>query len=702
MPSAPPVVETLEDLVAARNHYALLPPGHVNRDEHRASLRRFLMRYLAEALDDGRADEAQSALQHALALYSPHELEATPPVPSLASAAHELYRYTARRGNERPSLLALAVEQHFGSPATRKRAIEDWQALERWLVDNGPFASEPLLAHEELEQALEAVAARFPSPFVVERLDDLYLSRYESARRAQTKGGGLGTTAARRIEITGYLLMRLHLRADDPPGAQAALAKVEDSPPVQRLRSILADAFKARRSARPLLSLAEQFVPESDVEASLPYIEQSWGIIDNISQRVLQRFPKDPYVHLLRARVLRNEGLHNAALHHLHRSVDLKDDVFETWQMLAELEQVELIRLARSDARAALAHLSEVETLHERAMKLWSDRPIRPALPEAYFTVAEALYQSGLVDDAERLLDKSLEIEALPHTLDLLGTIALKRTRFGVAQAHYEDLTRLPHDDPEAKLRWEARARGRLGEIALHRGDPKASTQHLRQALRQTNELLTQPAVSARQQADRYLDRGQLLFLMGEISLAVDDYEHAADLAPDHIKAYSEPMLQLVSHGFYAEAQSVFRRAVDREEVAEDLKLYFSLWLNDLALRQGMSPDPAATRVLAQYQGGHWGQKLAKHARGQLSYDKLLHGATDEGERAEAFFYEGLRRWRSGDPTAGRKLLEQVVATQLMGFFEYDMAQAYLEWDEVPMTARSPAQGGVARRSSGQ
>ncbi|MCA9711385.1 MAG: tetratricopeptide repeat protein, partial [Myxococcales bacterium] len=651
-------------------------------------------------LADGHPDEAEAALQHALALYTPHELTTSPPNPPLAAAAHRLYRHAARHGDEGPSMLALAVEQRFGDQATRERALQDWQALEGWLVDNAAFATETLLAHEELEQALEAVVARFPSPFLVERLADLYVARYHSATRAQSDGNGLGTTALRRIEITGYLLMRLYLRADDPEGAREALGRIGDTPTLEQLRAVLVDAFEPGRSARPLLSLAEQFVPEPDADPSLPYVEQSWGIIDNLSRRTLARFPKDPYVHLVRARVLHHEGLDGAAIHHLRRSVDLKDDVFETWQLLAELEQRELARLARRDARGALARLPELETLHARAVKLWSDRPIRPALPEAYFVVAEALYQSGQADDAERLLDKSLTIEALPYALDLLGTIALKRARFDDAKAHYEDLARLPHDEPEDRMRWEARAHARLGEIAVHQGDAAASTEQLRAALRQTNELIAQPAISAEHQADRYLDRGRLLFLLGEVSLAIDDYEHAADLAPGHVAAYSEPMLQLVSHGFYAEARSVFRRALDRDEVDDDLKLYFSLWLNDLALRQGESPDPTATAFLTHYEGGRWGRKLAQHARGKLSYSKLLDGASDQGERAEAFFYEGLRRWRSGDATAGRKLLEQVVATELMGFYEYDMAQAYLEWGDVPATARLPLQGGPARRAA--
>lgn len=704
VPTDPPVVRSLDELEAALNQYVLLPADHPARPGHLAALRDYLVGYLDHALENGNEGEAEAALRYTLTLYTAADLRSAEPAPGLAKVAHELYRRTAKRGDEIPSLLALAVEQRFGDQAARARAVEDWKALEDWLVENGPFAGEPLLAHEDLERALETISAAFPSPFVVQRLADLYVARYEAARGAHAHGGGLGNTSARRIEITGYLLMRLYLRADDPKGASAALRRVDDEEANRKLRAILEEAFESRRSAQPLLSLAEQFVPEEDADPSLPYVGQSWGIIDNLSRRALARFPKDAHVHVVRARVLRREGLDAAALHHLRRSIELKDDVYEAWEGVAELEQRQLAALARRDAEAALARLPELESLHRRAMKIWRDRPVRPGLPEAYFAVAEGLYQAGRVDEAQELLDKSIAIEAQPATLDLLGTIAIKRSRFDVAEDHYEELARLPQGQPDDKLRWEAHAHAQLGEIALRRGDADASSRHFRVALRQTNELLARPAMEMSDQAERHLDRGRVLFFLGEVELALDDFELAAELAPYHVKVYAEPMLQLVSHGYYREARSVFLRALEQSELTDGLKLYFSLWVNELALRQGLPPDHDAVRFLEGYAAGGdkggrdgWGRKLARHARGELTYDQLLDGAHDQGERAEAFFYEGIRRWRSGDRTAGKKLLSQVVATNLMGFFEYDMAQSYLAWDDLPKHARAPMPAGMAR-----
>lgn len=690
VPAPPEHIADLDGFETALNRFVLLPEGHAGRKPYREALTGFLLRYIDQALDRADEVEALTALRYTISLYTPAELRSLPPSPALARRAHALYRMTARRGAERPSFLMLAIEQRFGDEATREKALDNWKNLETWVVRNGPYATEPLLRHEELERSLEEVSAVFPSPFVTQRLADLYVARYEAARSARMQGRALGTASLRRMEITGYLLMRVYLRADDFEGAVTTLDRVELDGPVLKLAEIMRDAIKPRRSALPLLSLAEQFVPEADVDPTQPYVEQGWGIAEVLARRAVRKFPEDPFAHLLRARTLANNGLDAAAIVHLRKTIDLKEDVFQAWNALANLEQRRLEELAQTEPERAAAHLPELEKLHGRAVKLWADRPIQPGLPEAFYTVAEGLYQVGEVDRAESLLERSLGIEPVPDSLDLLGTIALKRSRFDQAESRYENLTGLSYESETAQLRWEARARQQLGEIALRRGDAARSTRHMRMALRHTNDLLARPGDGTDQRAARYVERGKLLFLLGDVGLAMEDFRHAAEIAPGSIKTYADPLRYVVAHGYYEEARAIFQRAMAQPALSPSLKLYFALWMNDLATRQGQTPDPDVDGFLQEYEGKGWDRALARHARGEMSFDDLLARAGDRGERAEAYFYEGLRQYRTGHASEGKRLLEQVLDTQMMGFFEYDMAQTYLEWGEVPRTARPP------------
>lgn len=687
VPAAPKRIGDLDQLETALNRYALLPLDEPARVQYRDAMLGFLTGYANDALARGDVEEGESALRYCLGLYAPSELRTVGPDPAVAALAGKVYKNSARRGAEAPSLLALAVQQRFADGKGRDKAVDKWKDLEQWLVRGGPFSDEPLLKHDQLERALEDVAAAFPSPFVNQRLADLYVARYETAVRARAHGREAGTSSLKRIEITGYLLLRLYLRADDPDAAIEALGRVELDMPVAKLRDLVSEALEPRRSPRPLLGLAEQFVPEPGADPSLPYVQQGWAIVDNLSRRALRRHPKDAYVHLMRARLLDREGLTEASIAHLRRTIELKEDVFEAWEALARQEFDHLSQLSERDPKAADGRLGELEQFHRRAVKLWRDRPLSPGLPAAYYVVAEGMYQGGHVARAQELLTKSLKIEPSPSTLDLLGTIALKRRELPAAQERYEALGDLAFESELTQLQWEARARQQLGEIARLQGDEAASSAHYKVALRHTNKLLSR-VVNPRARADRLVERGKLLFWLGDVDLAMEDFEAAISLAPGNPKSFADPLLQMVANGYYDEAIRMFRRATASGDLSNSLKLYFSLWLHELALQQGRTPDTEVVAFMKAYQGGGWAGSLASHAQGDLSFNDLLGRASDSGERAEAYFYEGLRKWRTGEAPEGKRMMKEVIKSDMMGFFEYDLASSYLRSGRVPKKAR--------------
>ncbi len=691
----PAAIPDLDHFAIALNQFALLPSEHPKRDAFRAVLVGFLTRYITSTLADKRPEEATNALQFAAALWRPGELrQQRPAEPALAAAAHDLYVVAARHGQEGPALFATAIEQQFGDEATRARAIAAWTEIEGWVVRNSNFSDEPVLRHEELEGAIEETAAEFPSPFVVQRLADLYVARYEAAIETSTRGENpeLSVAARHRAEVTGYLITRLYLRADDFDGAVKALGRVElDTPTRKLLEFVNSASSKKANSAGPLLTLAAQFLPDDDDEGRIPpaFITQGWGIVENLARRAVTRYPNDAFAHLILGRSFRQQGLIDAAAHHLERTVALKEDIFDAWQELALLKQSSLDRLAGIDVDAAQTRLADLEKFHAKAVELWSGRPIRPGLAEAYFTVAEAMYELGRVDHAKHLLEKAVRVEPRPESLDLLATIEVKSSKYAEASAHYEELLGLPFADQLTRLRWETQSRVALGLIARRQSDEGKARQQFDTALRQLNKLIGFPGLRPPSRSARLVERGKLLFYAGDLTQAADDFRQARQVTPDRSEAYVEPMIFVVTRGYYDLALEVFRDAQPREEIRESLKLYFCLWLHELALRQGRPQDQGVLDFIAAYKGEKWPQQLAMHAQGKLSYEDLLRGASDSGEQAEAYFYEALRRWRS-DPGDAKQLMRKVLGTGRMAFFEYDMAQKYLEWNELPVAARAP------------
>jgi len=689
-PEIPDSIADLDQFYVALNAYALLEPGANGYEPFRDALLSYLIGHMDEALADGDEEEALDSMQYAIALFVPSELRGPISHPALERAAHRLYEVAARRGAEQPALLALAVEQQFGSASARANAVRRWGELEDWVLRNAYWANEPVMRHEELQESLEEIAAVFPSSFVVQRLADLYVARSEAARRAKSRGLHMDAVIRGMVEYSGYQLIRLYLRADDLDAVNDALTRVQTSMPVRKLAGLVEEARQPARSARPLLRLAEQFLPEERGDLPPVFDTQGWGIVHNLALRAVREHPDDAYAHHLLARSLSQRGLYDAAIVHLKRTLAKREDIHEVWEQLADLQQRSLVHLSSMDPTAALKRLEELEEFHGRAVKLWRDRPIRPGLAEAYFAVAEGLYSIGRVGDAEGLLERSLEIEAQPSALDLLGTIALKRARFKEARERYQTLVSLGSDDTLSRLRWSMRARRALGEIERRRGNTEQSTEQMRLALRAVDVLLTRPELDEEARAETLVERGKLLFHLGETDKAMDDFREAVNVAPGSGTAYAGPLQFAVSYGYYDDAREIYRRALGAKHLREGLKLYFSLWMNELALRQGHTRDEDAFQFLHDFEGEGWEKRLALHAQGKLDYESLIAGASDPGERAEAYFYEALRRWRTGDPTTAKELMRKVLQTNMMSFFEYDMALAYLEWDDLPRTARPP------------
>ena len=588
----------------------------------------------------------------------------------------------------------MAIEQQFGDDAARASAIVTWTEIEGWLTRNGSFSDEPVLRHEELEGAIEDTAARFPSPFVVQRLADLYVARYEAAIEASSSSDNpeLGIAAKHRAEVTGYLLTRLYLRADDFDGAIEGLGRVELDIPTRKLVEFLDSARGKHKSAGPLLTLAAQFIPDEDEDTGrIPpsFITQGWGIVENLARRATERYPDDAFAHLLLARSFRQQGLVDAAVVHLDCTVALKEDIFDAWQDLAILKQSSLERLAGVDADAAKARLPELEKFHARAVSLWSGRPIRPGLSEAYYTVAQGLYELGRVDEAKHLLGKSVTREPVAEALDLLATIEAKSGQRTEAAKHYEAILGLPFADQRTRLRWETQARAAIGQIERRAGDETQARSQFQTALRQLNKLIGYPSLAARERSDRLIERGKLLFYLGDAAQGADDFRQAdvGHARPRRGLRRADAVRR--QPRLLRPRPRIFRQALPRDEVRASLKLYFSLWLHELALRQNRPQDPAVVEYLHGFAEDSWQGKLARHARGQA----VVRGAAAWRHRLRGAGRGVLLRGAAAlaeRPQDAKVLLQKVIDTRRMAFFEYDMAQNYLEWNELPAAARRP------------
>lgn len=693
---APDQIVDLDDYEAARNAYALLEVGDPDRLALRARLRDFLLGYIDQAVERQQVASAVHALEQLAGLWTPVELRSPSPDSELRGAAMRVYAVVARSGDERPALLALGLAHAFGDGKSKLETEASFAEVREWIERTTEFNDDPR-AYDLLERLLEDATSLLPTPFLVDQLAGVYLARY----RAVQQQGPLSGTRDPRIEFTPYLLVRLHLCADDLDAAIAIVDRLESNKATVALRDkIVAAAAPDPRSPADLDSLMREFVPEVETRLPREIIRQSWVIVDNLARRTLARFPDHPPAHLARGRVLRANSLVEAAIIHYERAFTGKirasdhEDLYLAWSELAGLYQSALQIRTETDLPAAVQMLERIEEFHARAAVLWQHRAIQPSITIAWMTVAAAEFYAGHVASAEALLERTIAIEPHPAALSLLGLIALRRGELERARERLRGIEGLVFTDQIDRYEWQIDSRIRLGEVELLAGDDAASAGHLRDALRQLNTLLSYPGLGEMLQVEFKLRRAQVFFFLGEIDLAMADYRSAQALAPARGSVYDAPLIFTVVHGHFEQAVEIFSASLGADP---ELRVYFAMWVVDLANRVGRTPPPDAVAYLRSYvatdKADPWLRRLARFGLGELGDGELQSAATDARQRSEAFFYEGLRRWRSGSKAAGIELMAKVLEQQMLGDFEYEMAQSYLRFNDLPKTARAALTG---------
>ncbi len=680
MAKLPPVKVSSEDEYAAvRADYDVLPIGDPRRVAARAGLEAWALAEVERDLKANRAESAWDTFAHrTLALWDPAELQAPPPDAPLASTARALERAFARRGAHQETLTALAVEIALAptDPAPRARFAQ----VVQWLrID--PSAT--VAADEDAEsrcseracgriiEDLEAAVAVWPSPFAVAELARLYQDR-----PAWQHGGHHARDLADMLnERTGgsaWDLARLYLRLSQPDEALAAMRKLDGLPgDVPRLRELLERYLSAAAKPVDAVAIAAMFFRDPNDRP----------VAQRVCEDAARRFPQAVEPLLCVGDVAEQRELFVRAIGAFEAALERDPARRETWEALARLRQKRLMQLVSDEKTGELeAELRRVERLHDDATKRFPGQPLRITVSRAVFEVGRGYFNAGRVDDAVKFFERSQALEPSVPALEELGTIALKRGDGPRALALLERAQLLAAaSDRRSFLYWRAQL-GRLeGDAQELRGDAAAAEKARRQAAADFELLLkSQDVRSGEDAAELLIERGKALYDLGERDEAIAELEKAIDAAPDRGATYADVLAFLVPRGEREEALDAYHRALGRSEVSEYLKVYCTLWILDLDRRASEPEDPLARAFLDGVDGGKWYHALARWATGRETEKDLDAQAQNASNRAEAWFYEAMRRLEDGKLDEARALWRKVVDTQMMAFFEYDMASYYL------------------------
>src|SRR5205814_891948 len=136
-----------------------------------------------------------------------------------------------------------------------------------------------------------------------------------------------------------------------------------------------------------------------------------------------------------------------------------------------------------------------------------------------------------------------------------------------------------------------------MGDAHDELGAKKEAESARRESLHAWDELL-KPRLEPDELAEAEIERGKLLYVLGERDKALAAFDRAIDGQPERGATYADLLSFLVPRGERSEAIDAYHRALGRGAVSEYLKVYCSLWIVDLDRRAGQPEDPLAAQFL--------------------------------------------------------------------------------------------------------
>jgi tetratricopeptide (TPR) repeat protein len=729
-----PAITAEEDYLDAKLLYQALPDGSDESARLRGKLLEYLLGPLA-TLDAERLrknpgllgteddfQRLQDSLRDALALFPPGSLW-TPTGPPLADRERTLLRQSAKlvvaayspRGSESAVATALftLLVADPGNPEWTSRLTD----LLAWL-DGGSQMEDAQNGPHRLagtEEVLEAVAAVWPTPAVVNRLSKLYRDKQERVSGLLRRPFGEGARGllsellldTEALSAMSVAAASLYLRCEQLDKARDTAAgftdRRGDDPDFRRL---LTAAAAADAKPADYLALARRFLPRNELLQGTSTDRLDPMASMGVLERALVSYPTDPDLLVLASRVARMLSEPLLSLRYLDEAsatlATRKAGTDSLGDLTAERLELAFLRLKMHiDPDRMVQAEREADRLHKEfaeARERFGAARFKLDDNDIDNLVASGLVDAGQIEKAAPLLRRAQgNAEATLEMTRQLANLALKRGEPQEAIAILQQALDLrernaPAEDTIPYVEGQARLSFLLGNAYDASSSPekarKAWTAAARGWERLMLEQLRRKNLSSSSEAT--FEVGRLYYLLGRREEGLRKFNEAIAQDEDRDQSYLDSIAFLVQRGETDAALDIYRRALAKpsRSVSEYVKVYASLWIVDLTRRSSKAPDGSAVNYLRAIadrkillrppRAAPWYTDLVRYAVGQIDYATLLTKADTRGKRAEAYFYEAMRRLSNGQREEAHALWSKVVETKMLSFFEFEMASRYL------------------------
>lgn len=648
-------------------------------DSARAELRDHLVQHLVAKvgpiLEAGNYDAVVEHFASITRFYSPADFTEHRISPSLRTIAEWIVEHGSPTGREGDVLAADLVL--LSIPNARPEAEAAYTQLAAWGVEvRSNLPSVPERANG-LVRVWEEHARLTPGTAVLERLANLIVERRDAFNRLLSPengrpfGGGMTLEEYRAANIAltraPFDVAAVFLAHGDLASAIRHVQGMGGNAATEaQLVRVMRDATTdGNESDEALLTLARGYMEEelgrADVALALCALGQ-------------RKNPSDPRYPQCLGRIAAIEERFGDATAYYSDAIAIAPTertlYDEALQVLASL----IDRFNSSDA----ADSSELRAISSEAEQILNERQRRfpdttpPVAIEAlHFVMGMSSMSGGDGAEAQRHFEASVAARPTVDTLSQLGTLLLRTGHADAGVRRFRealDLVSGQHEQRAFLLRM-------MGDGFRMLNNTDQSRRMYEQAL---GEIASEQAEDATGTAKLDAQRGTILDLLGRHDESAIMFRRAANAGASEMAVYSAILSHLVVGPTpdVALAQEVYRAALRQLTVPPEWKVYFALWVKAVAARAHVNVDADVSSTLEQLvNGASWSASLARFGAGQIDFQTLLTLASTRGQEAEANFYEGARLLGANDEAGARTRFAAVLATQMVGYFEYAMAQ---------------------------
>lgn len=657
-------------------------------DSQRAEVRARLVRYQLKQAEHARAANEYDAVVSQLAkmaeLYRPEEL-ATGLLPELDPLAIYLRKEGERRGDEARVLSALWMQAALRPDDPEPK--EQYKQLRAF----GNDARENLSLGERYSGLIEVWSehARLtPAPEVLNTLSELYVERRArmlAASRGREEGGRAAEMTLQEYRERSTVVHRapfdiaaVYLVHEDFAAAVARLRRLDTVDGLEpRLRALVEAVVSERaESTEALLAL---YVSYAEFEQR--------DVARALCVYAVRRYPTDARFPRCLGSLAAVEDNYGEAIAYYSEAIQLAPDeralYDEALEVFSNLMRGEMFDGDPSDTRSLAA---QAITLLDERTKRWPDQKPPVAFEELSLAVGLAEMNAGNAKEARAHFEASLARRETVRALVQLGQLEAKlgKREEGLALLR-RALDKTTKREIE-QLRQRAQIIEQIGDVQRALGRPEEARTSYAEAL-----LSWDAAVRANedptQRAFSQIRRGVLLARLDRQSDALAAFELAMQVAADNRETYAQILAHLVVSVPEPElADGILRRAQRQLTLEPEWRAYFSLWVKAVFGRAELPAPPELDRLLGRLsRSDAWWGHLSRFGAGLIDYPALTKLAKTRGERTEADFYEGVRRIGTGDLAGARTLLQQVIDSMMVGFYEFQMAQDLLLLDDAQL-----------------